>query len=582
MIVIKASPNKNNGGKTTTIICKDGNTTYTLTGYLPEIIPNGLWINVEYDVTDFKGKKGFIQKYTIPTSDRNIGLLKKNGVDNVEEYIKTCDIQNKTHLKWDKCVSFNAKTLYDTMSFEEADKIHKEVINDAEDIARLKAINSRILKLSREKRKEKMTVNEYFEYFEQVEAMGCYACMKCSKRIECLKDNRLIIQGGRIVDEEILSARETVNGFLNRPVFPLMSEKEVEECKEFYKGNLSDEQISCIDLLKNNMVSTITGGAGTGKTTVIKAIEESYGRYYGTNHICMIAPTGKASQRIEQQTGFNACSTIHACLRKSEDFIYYNEHNKLPYNLIIVDESSMIDILLMRDLLNAIDNYTKVIFVGDHNQLPPVDIGEPYFDFLEDKTRVTSKRLTKNFRQGENNGILINADILLDKESKISDLKEFDNFIIRDIKKSDIFDKYISRNTLCITPFNELNTEINEMLKNGKNAFNVDDKVIFLRNTKEYCNGDTGVVTGFDGASVIVKTDFGKTIIVKGKNIDDLALAFALTIHKTQGSEYDDVKIFIPKGNPFVTRRMLYTAITRAKHRIGLYIYEEDELKEGA
>ncbi len=577
MIIIRTIAPKNPNSKYRTIIAKEDKETYTLSGILPDNLPLGLIIDVEKELNTSKGKtKTYkIMSYKIPATERNIGILKKSGIEDTEEFFKSCEIQNRTKLKWDRCVSFSVATIYETMDFAEADKIHKEIINDAEDIARLKAINHQILKKTRDKRKTSMTFKEYLEYFRQVEELGCYTCLTCGKRIECLKDKRILLNGGILFDKEIKEAEEKVNAFLYRPIMPLMTKDEIDKCKEEFGEKLSDEQLNCLDLLSTNQVSVITGGAGTGKTTVIKAIMNSYGKYYGTDHICMLAPTGKASRRIKEQTGFSDCSTIHSKLRKADEYIYYNEMRKLPYNLIIVDESSMIDILLMRDLLDAVDVGTKVIFVGDHNQLPPVDIGEPFFDFIKDKGRVSLRRLTINFRQGENNGILLNADAVLNEK----ELMGYENFVIRHIKEEEIGD-YVSENTVCITPYNELNNGINEGLKKGNLTFNMGDKVIFLRNTKEYCNGDTGVITGFVGASVIVKTDFGSVVEVTGSNIKDIALAYALTIHKTQGSEYDNVKIFIPENDNFVTQRMLYTAITRAKKKVGLYYYEKGENKD--
>jgi len=604
MFVIKDSTkaDKKDTAKVRTYLCrKDFSTkdTYMITGILPVGLPANFYFNEdeieiseEVKITKSTGTKqyfGKITKYSVPRTEKNDAKLLKAGFENLDAWHRAVKIQNMLGLHWDRCYSLAenieegdlsdtarvSEMMYQTMSFGTADEKHKEMFNDPMETGRKNAIITMVLAKNRARQKADMTVDEFTNSFRSIEKIGCYECLTCCHRIECLQDRRITIFNGKIVDLELKKAKEEIEAFLNRPVFPLMTKAEIKDCKKFYDNKLSEEQINCIDLLSLTDVSVITGGAGTGKTTVIKAIIESYGRYYGRDYITLVAPTGKASKRMKQQTGFEDCSTIHSKLRKSEDFIYYNEYHKLEGNLIICDEGSMVDLILMRDLLRAIDEHTKVIFVGDHNQLPPVNIGEPFFDFIRDD-RVSKQELTYNHRQGENNGILENANALLNGVA-FEDLKVFDNFVIRNIAYDEIFE-YATDKTLSISPYNEVNAEINKRLRKGKNMFNVNDKVLFLRNVKgkdfSYCNGDTGIVKGTEGANIIIEKDDGGKVVITPKYFDDIDLAYAMTVHKTQGSEYDNVKIFIPKGNKFVTHRMLYTAITRGKCRIGLYFYE--------
>lgn len=574
-------------------------------GTLPKLVSNLILdAEVEYEENVLKDKDGnpktdkngnvktervgFIKSYKIKDTPNNLKRLATIGIegDDVKKYFEACRIQNTTGLKWEKCFNFSISMLYDTMEFSKADEYHKKLVNNPEDKVRLKAINSLVIRRNREMRNEKWGIPEYLETFHAIEETGCYACLTCSHRLECLKDKRFLIKMGEIWDEDIASARMFVNAFLNRDILPLMEDDEIESAKKHFSSTLTDEQLNSLNLLSTTAPCIITGGAGTGKTTNIKAIIEAYAKYYGTEYICLLAPTGKASRRMKEQTGFEDCHTIHSKLRKADDeFIYYNEFNKLPYNLIIVDESSMIDILLMRDLLKAVDLQAKVVFVGDSNQLPPVSVGEPFFEFGNDN-RVDAVRLTKNHRQGENNGILDNANHMLDLITKgrnnvtINDFKVYDNFRVREIKYDEIF-YYATKNTLNIIPYNAVCDEVNQNLKEDKaKAFAVGDKVIFLRNTKNYCNGDTGVVSDIVGSEITVRTDFDTFVTISPKDIKDMALAYALTVHKTQGSEYDEVKIFIPKNDKFVSTRMLYTAITRAKKKVGVYFYEPKEEKK--
>lgn len=581
--------------KMQTIVCvKDfskGSPSCKLHGVLPyfeaDKCPVNLFINVEEEDLVEKGVAGKqllydVKKYSIPRTEKNIEKLSKTGYD-IDTFFKAVDIQNKLSFKWEKCyklaenvddTSSLSDLLYISMPFPEADKMHKEMINNPDEEGRRRAIMNKVIAQNRSKQKVDMTLCEYEETYRAIEQTGCYECSCCARRIECLlaSDDRLLIWNGRVIDLEIKKAKDEVLDFLKRMVYPLMSDEEIADSKEYYANSLANEQLDCLNLLAFTDVSVITGGAGVGKTTVIKAIIESYARYHGKENIALVAPTGKASRRMKEQTGFSDCSTIHSKLRKSEEFIYYNQFNKLEANLIIVDESSMIDILLMRDLLRAVADNAKIIFVGDHNQLPPVNIGEPFFDFIKNDN-VSKQALVENHRQGENNGILINANALLKDEA----LQAYPNFLIREIAFEEITDyaQGQSEDTVCIAPYNDICDIINDVNKKGDKAFNVGDKVIFGRNTKEYCNGDTGVCIGTDGASTIIKTDFDTVVTVKGKDFDDISLAYGITIHKSQGSEYKRVKIFLPKGDKFVSKRMIYTAVTRAKELIAIYYYDK-------
>ena len=263
-------------------------------------------------------------------------------------------------------------------------------------------------------------------------------------------------------------------------------------------------------------------------------------------------------------------ATIHKALRKNpeEEYTFYTAENKLPYRLIIVDESSMIDTALMYDLLCATDPTCKVIFVGDHNQLYPVGYGEPFFDFMKE---LEVYRLEINHRQKEGTDILQNANNVLQEKP----LRNGAGFHMELIGFDDIGEIIMTNNedTQILSPYNNLNAQINAYLKKGEADFNAGDKVMTVKNTKKYCNGDIGIVTKINGKGTITVEIDGKEVDITAAHREDLVLAYAITIHKMQGSEAERVIVFIPKDDRLVDKRMLYTALTRAKSQLELYYY---------
>lgn len=343
---------------------------------------------------------------------------------------------------------------------------------------------------------------------------------------------------------------------------------------------LSDEQKDCLRNLATDNITIITGGAGTGKTTVIKSIIETYNKHFSTGSL-LLAPTGKASRRIAVKCD-NPAYTIHHALRKSleNDYIHYRENNPFPEQLFVIDESSMIDTLLMRDILRAISLGSKVIFVGDYQQLEAVGVGSPFHEMIESGLCKVIK-LTKNFRQSDDNAILNNAEAVLNGEMFF----EGNGVTIHDISLSEL-SKYASEDTVNISPYRKIVSAINQSIYNKhkedikfQNEYYYKGcQVVFNKNTEHYANGDTGRVLTFDDESMkIVLDDTYEVITVNREDFDNMNFGYALTTHKVQGSEYDNIKIFLPKeltsfsANP----NMLYTMITRARKNVDIYYYSE-------
>ena len=543
-------------------------------GNIPELY-SGMIIGLELD-------KNFITDYSLFLSKRNTQILEKQEID-LEKYQEILDrhsVLKKNRIGWN-IARLDINELYEVLPFAMVDKIHKKTINNAIEEKRISAINSKILKIGRSKRQIIYNMNDYIEYFDKIEEQGAYEQLKVTNKIKIFqKENKFLLEKGTIWDKELKDKEEFIKENIKqreKREYSLLTTKEIEDFIEIIKNNgYEQEQLNTLWSLKDSTPCVITGGAGVGKSYVIQAIINCYSKYYGTDNILLVAPTGKASRRLSESTGLPA-NTIHKALKKSVDsgFTYYNYYNALPHRLIIVDESSMIDVELMYDLLRAVNETSKIIFVGDHNQLYPVGYGEPFFDFLN---TLEVFKLTINHRQAEGTDILTNAQRVLQGKEIISG----QGVTIRNIPYAEIgsIANTNNENTQIMSPFNDLNKKINDFLKKGERNFNVGDKIITLVNTEEYCNGDIGKVIRIDDEEEIIEVKIeDKNIQIPFKDLKNISLAYSLTIHKMQGSEAKRIICFLPT-NRKIDKRMLYTAITRAKKELEIYYYTPIELKE--
>lgn len=384
--------------------------------------------------------------------------------------------------------------------------------------------------------------------------------------------------------------------------------------------NLAEEQKLAIKEAMINGVLVITGGPGTGKTTTINTIiamlkNEGY-------EIELCAPTGRAAKRMTEATGIEA-QTIHRLLgisyiseNKRRQFFTRDEESPIETEVIIVDESSMIDINLMNSFLSAVSKGTKLILVGDVDQLPSVGAGNVLKDIINSKC-IKVVRLNQIFRQSSESAIIMNAHrinrgeypILNERENdfffvkrteieqvsqaikeliterlpkflNISDLKEIQ--VLCPMRKSPI--GVTNLNNILQEALNPPSEEKNELQYRALN-FREGDKVMQIKNnynivwkaykngeiTDEGCgvfNGDEGIISdiNLEKQKVTVVFDECKFIEYDFSQLDEIDLAYAVTIHKSQGSEYKAVIIPIHSGPPMLlTRNLLYTAITRAK-----------------
>lgn len=402
-------------------------------------------------------------------------------------------------------------------------------------------------------------------------------------------------------------------------VLEIEIEARIREIEKQTKMELDEHQTEAVKEAVRNGLLIITGGPGTGKTTTINSII----RYFEMEglDIFLAAPTGRAAKRMSETTGMEA-RTIHRMLEinggaeGTEGGFLRNERNPLETDVIIVDEMSMVDISLMYALLRAVAPQTRLILVGDTNQLPSVGPGCVLKDLIESNQFHTAK-LTKIFRQASTSDIIVNAHkinagepVVIDNQSKdFFFLKRYDADKIINVTLQLILQKLPSyvdadvRDIQVLTPMRKgllgverlngiLQQYINPPEKRkaekeyGGVIFREGDKVMQIKNNYQIeweirtkyglaidkglgiFNGDMGIIESINAftETMTICFDDGKMVEYEFKNLEELELAYAITIHKSQGSEYPAVVIPLLTGpRMLMNRNLLYTAVTRAK-----------------
>jgi exodeoxyribonuclease V alpha subunit len=368
-----------------------------------------------------------------------------------------------------------------------------------------------------------------------------------------------------------------------------------------FQFELTQPQLNVIKGAFQSNITVITGGPGVGKTTIIQGIVETLKAAEIKFALC--APTGRASKRLEQSAGEEA-KTIHRLLEFNprEGGFARGSKKILSQDVVICDEASMIDVELMSALLEALEPGKCLILVGDVDQLPPVGPGQPFRDFIYSET-IPVGRLEQNFRQNIESGIVsasaaVNAGHMPDGGDDID--KDDYYFINRENNESltDAIEKFISRlsalrggkfdplmDVQFLTPMNKgpLGTSrLNELIQNMLNPYKsaglqlkdhevtVGDKVIQVKNNydKDVFNGDIGLIKTCDLKAKTIEVSFdGKLVGYEASELsNNLNLAYAITIHKSQGSEYPVVALIVSSTHAFMlARNLVYTGMTRAR-----------------
>lgn len=368
--------------------------------------------------------------------------------------------------------------------------------------------------------------------------------------------------------------------------------------------HLATNQKLAIHMALNENLSILTGGPGTGKTQTLRAIIYVINKIYSDSEIFLAAPTGKASKRMRELTGLIA-KTIHRMLNLNP--IKKNQIEEISPDYMIIDESSMIDAYLFYKLLKATSNDTKILLVGDYDQLPSVGAGNILFDLIE-SDKIPTTRLNEIFRQAQTSQIVTNAHLINKGNTHIlTNQKDGDFFFIRKYKEDNILqaifqsvDKFIHHygysifDIQILTPTKEsklgvnyLNNLLQERYNQSEEKYHIEDNFFFkvgdkvMQTVNNYdlkvFNGETGIITSLEvyhnQVSCIVDF-FDRSIIYNKTSIKELTLSYATTIHKSQGSEYPVIIIPIFKS-VLLNRNIIYTGITRAKEKVVLIGDEE-------
>lgn len=429
--------------------------------------------------------------------------------------------------------------------------------------------------------------------------------------------------GEQVVMLNKLYNTEKIVGLTLNLINEVCSEKKVDvtdSISTYEKMNrlsMHENQKRAVEVAINNGVSVITGGPGTGKTTIVKCMLQIFKNMGKV--VKLLAPTGRAAKRLSESTGEEA-STIHRALvvdfLGGDNMFVYNANNKLPFDVVIVDEVSMVDVMLMSYLVRALKKGTQLVLVGDKDQLPSVGAGNVLGDIIASGV-INVCELTHIYRQSENSLIITNAHAINNGKMPLLDNKSSDFFFESKPEPEQMLSciikltceripKYLGvdaskiqvlapmKSGLC--GVDNLNKKLQEKLnppslkkpelETEKVIYRLGDRVMQITNNyernwiKDNREEGTGVFNGDIGEIIFIEPNsFEITVLFEDgreakylkKDLAELVLSYAITIHKSQGSEFDVVIIPVISGPPMLlTKNLLYTAVTRAKKMVVL------------
>ena len=423
-----------------------------------------------------------------------------------------------------------------------------------------------------------------------------------------LVDERIVIKDDRLFlwemyeAETLIARRLRLLAHEDKIKYKNLDTK-IKEIETHYGIVYTDEQLDAIKLAITRKVAIITGGPGTGKTTILKGILDLYKVLSSSDkirlneQIALLAPTGRASKRMSEVTNFEA-STIHRFLKWNKDTNRFqiNEYNKSSVSFVIIDEASMIDTMLLANLLKGLKSSCHIIFVGDANQLPSVAAGDVLNDMIESK-ELPVYALKNWHRQGTDSKIIpfahrINEGILdrelLNSGSDLEFIPCKDNEIIEVI--GNVCKDYNSYDLQVLAPIYKnrngiyaINDHLQKLwnpkspskkeIEGNEGIYREKDKVIQLSNMKDESvfNGDIGIIDRIKllGNKELYIDYDGNLVKYTKSMLQNFTLGYAISIHKSQGSEFDTVLIpFTFDYRKMLYRKLIYTGVTRCKKKL--------------
>ncbi len=363
-----------------------------------------------------------------------------------------------------------------------------------------------------------------------------------------------------------------------------------------------------LNFFKHNM-SIIIGGPGTGKTTIVKAMVNIFKKLSPFENLIVVAPTGRAAKRINEICDVES-KTIHSLLKwdKETNIFVHDSDNPLMYDVIIIDEFSMVDNSLFASLLKASQKVKKICIIGDNNQLPSIRPGFVLNNLIDSNLFITTY-LKFNYRQNRGSEIINlcndikNGNLDLNKYHK--DIQFIDindeNYSLSDSIKDDIDNGYPLNEIQVLTPMYKGKWGIDNLNKNLQAVFNPkdiskvekqfgdfifreQDKILQLKNrpNDDVYNGDIGILEEIDLHEKSLLVRYNDVLVFYNYDeLIDISLAYALSVHKSQGSEYQVVYFVVSKYNLYMlNRNLIYTAVSRAKNKL-VIISDEEIMKQG-
>lgn len=514
---------------------------------------------------------------------------------------------------------------FDDIKFETCERVAKDLNFEKNDMNRIKSGILYVIRYNQENNGHVyLPEKKLLESTSQLLSVELGTCLKA---LEELSDEQIIVrcdlQGKQVVypkdlyDDEryIVKKLDEISSYgtyIDDTTFnEIFTEIEKQNDIEY-----AQTQRKAIKEAFENNVFILTGGPGTGKTTIIKAMIDIFSMYGMIVELC--APTGRAAKRMGETTGLET-KTIHRMLeaqtRDNDETIFVrNENYPIEADAIIIDECSMIDLKLMASLLRALKKETKIVMIGDINQLPPVGAGSVFKDMIK-SDRYNTIELTHIFRQAQKSMIVVSAHAInngehidlvpkhgndfyyiarQNSEDINSTIKELCSKRIPKKYKYDIYSgiQVISPSRKGESGTENLNMVLQEALNPPSNnlkekkvrngVLRVNDKVMQIKNnysimwTKDneegmgIFNGDIGIITDISLREEEVTVNYdGRIVKYDFTELDQIELAYAVTVHKSQGSEYPCVILPVFRFSPkLLTRNLLYTAVTRAKELV--------------
>lgn len=424
------------------------------------------------------------------------------------------------------------------------------------------------------------------------------SCTIISSRKLMQEQNKIALRD--ILLAEKMSAKK-LNAIRQQKIHLTVTDDKIEEIGKELDFQYGNDQKNAFHLLETGGVNILTGGPGTGKTSSVKGIIHYYLKENPGAEVAFVAPTGRAAKRLSESSGYPA-KTIHKFLDLKPyevDMDIDAPVRTLDVDFLVVDETSMLDIILLFRLLKALPDTCRILFVGDENQLPSIGPGNVLHDMIAGG-KIPVYRLEENFRQKNGGSVYENGKRILSGQMPVAHA-DFQIFRAKDEKDAytglcylirQYYDKGEPLKTQVIEPSRKgaagtykinqyVHTDITHKNVPGISPQpSVHDKIIFNHTDYSlgYVNGDIGIIESMNADEIVA--DIGERIIVPAASIHDMELGYAYTIHKSQGSENDTVIIYLSEEmSHMMTRSLLYTAVTRAKNMV-VIVYTGNALRE--